>query len=922
MTTRREKVILEFVDRFSGGAGKAAATTALLNKELDGLSKQGTVASRRFTSMSKGADKFGASLAGMNGEIDRTNAGLGGLTNGGTFTRVSRDSDRASGSINQLTGRLRLLADVALILGPSLAPIGAVAVPALTGLASQAGFATVALGSLVVAAQGVGDALEAVNDAAMEPTAANLEKAEQAMAKLGPEAQAFVTRFQQLRPVLGDIRDAAAAGWFPGITEALDSLESAAPRIESLFNAIGEAGGNLIAEGAESLAGPEWAEFIAFVEDNAPQALDELGRTVGNLTKGLANMWMAFDPLNDDFSAWLLEQSRAFSEWSDGLAENQGFQEFVDYIRTNGPRVADALSAVGDAVVEIIEAISPLGGPSLKIIETFANAIGNIADSDLGTPILAGVTALVAYNRMLRITIALQKQMGITSAAATSGGLFAGGKGGGKAGLLKRGAGPAALLAGITLASTDMGDSLLQTNKASLALLGTMGGPFGAAAGLAAGALLDMAAANDKVMASIASGNLEQAAKDLKAFKQEVDDDLDPSKKGFVEAFISGLPGGQLLTDGGGIKNKLEGFLGQSDVEEAEAALDFAQTLSGSVDMLKNYADAKKQSALASSEATAADYGLTSATWELGNAMGLTNAEIAAGIAAIDARTSAALGAFDADTQWRNALNAATEAAKANNAGIRGNSEAALTNRARLSDLAKAWGNQRDTMDENGATLDELQAKYKVQRRSFIDTAIAMGVPRKAAIELANKLLAIPEKKAITLTAQDKASAKIANAVNLLGGFKSKTITITTLRDDFGAADGDTVPDDGGGYRDYLTYKLAPREEVISNRRKQADNFRPELKDINSGMSRTLVARRMLSRGLADGGTVATSSRSISAPVSVSPSLSRAAAPIDYARLAVSVASALQARPPKAIVERQVARDIVNVGQTVNRERS
>ncbi|WP_377324761.1 phage tail tape measure protein [Pimelobacter simplex] len=56
------------------------------------------------------------------------------------------------------------------------------------------------------------------------------------------------------------------------------------------------------------------------------------------------------------------------------------------------------------------------------------------------------------------------------------------------------------------------------------------------------------------------------------------------------------------------------------------------------------------------------------------------------------------------------------------------------------------------------------------------------------------------------------------------------------------SASGSTVPDDGGGYRDYLPYLLAPGEEVISNRFGQADRHRPLLKAINAGR-------------LADGGT-------------------------------------------------------------------
>lgn len=410
MAVRREKVVLELEDHLSTGMVKAAGATALLDKSLGDLDGSAV-----------GAEK---SLPRVSREID-------GLT---------RSSRRGGPEIDKYSGRLRLMADAAAVLGPSLIPVSAVAVPAITGLASQLGFATLGMGSLVVASQGVGEALKAVNDAALEPTAANLEKASKAMEKLGPDAQAFVARFQELRPVLREIRDQAAAGWFPGLTEALDSFEDIAPRIATIFERIGNAGGNLIADGAAALAGPEWAEFLSFVETNAPQALDDLGRTIGNVVRGLADLWMAFDPLNDDFSTWLLNASRAFAEWSAGLSETQGFADFVEYIRTNGPRVADALAAVANAVIQIVEALAPLGGPSLKIIETFANAIANIADSDLGTPILAGVAALSIYNRALAITAGLQAKVGLGGAAA-------GAKGGKMAALAN--AAPLALTAGI-----------------------------------------------------------------------------------------------------------------------------------------------------------------------------------------------------------------------------------------------------------------------------------------------------------------------------------------------------------------------------------------------------------------------------------------------------------------------------------------
>lgn len=531
MATRRERVILDLEDNFTAPMLRAAGAAQLLNQQLNALSGHAVTSTRSTQRMARDMDS------------------------------VATSAKRADSSINQLTGRLRLFADLAAILGPSLVPIGAVAVPAVTGLAQQLGFAALGTASLVTAFQGVGDALTAVNDAALDPTAENLEKARVAMAGIGPEAQGFVTRFQELRPTLDGIRDAAAAGWFPGLTESLDSFQQIAPQVATMFERIGRTGGALVAEGAAAFAGPEWDDFRSFLTSEAAPRLDELGRTVGNLAAGMAELWMAFSPLNRDFSSWLLDASRGFREWSEGLSQTQGFAEFVDYIRTNGPRVADALSAVGDAVLQIIEAVAPLGGPSLQIIESFATAIAAIADSDLGTPIFAAVAAYSALNRVLQMTAALQARI---NGGAAAGGGIAGMLGIGASartgirgtltdlramsreygrlgraqstvlagmsqtsgaaqrtadrlkGVGKAGAGVAAL----AVATTGLGDSMGVTNTATLSLMGTMAGPWGAAIGAGVGLAIDFANANKDIEAAITAANQAASSGDMDAMNQ------------------------------------------------------------------------------------------------------------------------------------------------------------------------------------------------------------------------------------------------------------------------------------------------------------------------------------------------------------------------------------------------------------------
>lgn len=562
MGVRNESVRLDLTGDFTTSMAKAAAATALLNRELHRLSGQSVTTTRSTQNLSRDTDAVGTSAA------------------------------KADRSINQLTGRLRLFADLAAILGPGLAPISAVAVPAVAGLANQMGVAALAGGTMIAAFQGVGDALKAVEKARLEPTVQNLQAARDAMAQISPAAQDMVNRIQELRPVLRGIRDEAAEGLFPGMIEGIDALEARADDLERIFSSVATATGDLFADAGESLASAKWDDFFTFLETEAPQTLESLGRTVGDLAHGLAELWMAFDPLNDDFSGWFEGIAEGFDEWAAGLAQTQGFQEFMDYVRSTGPQVAETFGALVDAVLEIGEAAAPLGGPVLAGLEAVAKTIAAIADSDLGTPIMtavggmallsrgaatfaavsstawgakargnlqgliAGLTTVTSAQDRARLSAAQLAAVEEKRAAATRRGLATLGK-------------AAGLTAALAVSSTGVADEIEATNTITLGLIGTLGGPFGAAIGSGVGAVMDLKAAHDDLKDSIEaayraidSGSREGMTASLKGLYDQLND-LDNINLSNLAGKLGGLFGGDVRSD------KI-----RAAIKDIEAALD------------------------------------------------------------------------------------------------------------------------------------------------------------------------------------------------------------------------------------------------------------------------------------------------------------------------------------------------------------
>lgn len=536
LATRRERVILELEDQFTTGMARAAASTALLNKELNSLSRDSVQTRRATRDIGSGIDDMG------------------------------RKSLRAEKDIDKLSGRLRIFADLAAVLGPSLIPVGAVVIPAITGLSAQLGFASIAAGTTVLAFQGMGDALEALNKAALDPTAENLRAAEIAMEGLTPAARDFATALRDLLPQARELRDAASEGFFPGATEGLKSLEDVLPRIEAIITSVSTEMGRIAEDAGESLSSDRWAPFLEFIAEETPEALADLADIVGNTVHAMGELWMAFDPVNDDFSQWLVRVTEDLDNWSAGLAQTQGFADFVEYIRETGPQVADTFGAIGSALLQITQAASPLGGPVLAGVEGLFRAVANIANSDIGTPLLTAVAAMGLLNRSMAVFAAAQRGAAgfggrLTSAGAQASlfstrlrqvradlGLLAtqaqvaGART--ERELLRMNTASARLRANLTpigrtgavfgalaIAGTGAADGIGLTNTASLALAGSLAGPPGAVGLGLIGLMLDAKAAGrefgeamQQADRAIETGGVDEMTEALKRLKRERED--------------------------------------------------------------------------------------------------------------------------------------------------------------------------------------------------------------------------------------------------------------------------------------------------------------------------------------------------------------------------------------------------------------
>lgn len=829
--------------------------------------------------------------------------------------------------IDTTNDRTAWLAQGFLALGPALAPLGAVAVPLLTGVATQATLAVGAVGTLAVAFNGVGDALGALNDYQLEPTVKNLEKLQQAMQKIGPDGAEFVRKLDEAGARLAVLGMDARAGMFPGMTEGIDAVLTRLPELRSVVTAIAEAIGQLSADAGRGLASDEFDGFFEFLATDGKTILVDTGRALGNLFDGFASMLSAFAPLTREMSVGLLDLSRSFEQWAEGLAGSGGFAEFVEYVEHAGPMLLDLFGSLVNALVQFGQAAAPVADILVPALTAVVDLLAQVADTPLGSLLLftAALTSLygrlAALNKIAgsgilgratggfrdsakaaRASVPTFSELGTvmyragqsaeyaskqTTAARASVSGFA------------RAAGPAAAqLALLGSMLTGVADGAGLTNTAMGGLLGgTLGGAKAGVLGLTVGFLADVYSNSTSAAASIREMDAAIESLDVDKMNAELDQ--------FNAKFGKYLDGddtfGDFVSGAFNVVTSL-GAWGDELAKGMELQQAHDQAVRLAAEAQAAYSTALGDGGRAAFEAK---YGLDALIDSM-----LTQQEVARG--ALDAQFAwgqAVQDIRDLVKDGSNGFNEFTEAGQDNFAAISSAADALnkmveagdLTNReyVRLRkqfiefarDLGagkrEAEGFANELLDFPDTLAPQIAIQFDKQqlqeaKAAFLSlprevrTAIrADGIPQtEAAVEVLVRKYQLTEKERRALiTLKDSASPTIQAILSRLRQVRDKQITVTTTwqnvyrgpqRDPSregqglgllgprftGSADGSTVPKTGLPYRDRHPYLLADGEEVVSNRRGQADLFRPVLKGINRGLSRSAIKAM-----LADGGT-------------------------------------------------------------------
>jgi phage-related protein len=258
---------------------------------------------------------------------------------------------------------------------PALIPIGAVGTGILAGFTGSVTTAALGVGAFAAFAvptiKEVAKAVKLLNtDTSLLSGAAlkTYNKQLDEMKKKYPAVYKAAKAFEKLKSVYDQAVKALRPDVIKDINIALGIGVYLIGQLKRVAKNVSPAVTGLFRDMREGLKSPEWRAFFRYIQQHSASFITTWGHAVGNFITGIANMIRAFNPLTKWFNKGLLGMSKDFRDWSFRLSNDQGWKNFVKYVKKSAPEVKRFIGGVITFFIGLTKALAPLGNKILNLV--------------------------------------------------------------------------------------------------------------------------------------------------------------------------------------------------------------------------------------------------------------------------------------------------------------------------------------------------------------------------------------------------------------------------------------------------------------------------------------------------------------------------------------------------------------------------
>lgn len=194
------------------------------------------------------------------------------------------------------------------------------------------------------------------------------------------------------------------------VIQGMKSLKTIIEELKPVFEGSVKAVQSLMTSFDKSLKTDEVQKFFDFIGKKAGPSLVAMGKSFGNIFKGIMNLMVAFGPLAGDMENGLLKLTERFAKWTASLGQSEGFQKFVDYVKVNGPVFLSVIGQLGLLIENLLTAMAPMGAILMEMIQRFLQFTNETlkANPAIGI-IIVGIVQMIGVIKLLMPVLSLLK---------------------------------------------------------------------------------------------------------------------------------------------------------------------------------------------------------------------------------------------------------------------------------------------------------------------------------------------------------------------------------------------------------------------------------------------------------------------------------------------------------------------------------
>lgn len=243
------------------------------------------------------------------------------------------------------------------------------------------------------------------------------------MSKLSPAAKAAATQIKAFGDAYTAWQKKLEPAVLPAVTGALKVMQKLFKPLEPLIKGSAGALVGLEKAAAKALGGKFWTDFFKQLSAEAPKAITGLGKSFGNIITGIAGIVKAFLPFTGDVVGGIESATAKFAAFGKSLGESQGFKSFIEYAKTNGPKIIEVVKNIGTTLLNLFGGLSGTGSGALDVLVTITEKLASLSPETLQTIALAVLGVVAAFKTWKLITTAVDGvKKGIQTASAVVGG--------------------------------------------------------------------------------------------------------------------------------------------------------------------------------------------------------------------------------------------------------------------------------------------------------------------------------------------------------------------------------------------------------------------------------------------------------------------------------------------------------------------